>query len=79
MSAEVSAPSVPGTSAPSVPGTSTSSVITLGTVRELLSDRKIFPGVRTTSATTPNWSWTHWGWCGCCTWWRSGTAWWWSR
>jgi acyl carrier protein len=37
MSAEVSAPSVPETSA--------SSAITLGAVRELLSDRKIFPGV----------------------------------
>lgn len=37
MSAEVSAPSAPQSSAPGV--------ITLGTVRELLSDRKIFPGV----------------------------------
>ncbi|CBG73977.1 conserved hypothetical protein [Streptomyces scabiei 87.22] len=42
MSAEVSAPSAPQASAPQP---SAPAVITLGTVRELLSDRKIFPGV----------------------------------
>ncbi|KFG05038.1 MULTISPECIES: hypothetical protein [Streptomyces] len=47
MSAEVSAPSAPQASAPqaSAPQPSAPAVITLGTVRELLSDRKIFPGV----------------------------------
>ncbi|MDX3198282.1 hypothetical protein [Streptomyces scabiei] len=47
MSAEVSAPSAPQAFAPqaSAPQPSAPAVITLGTVRELLSDRKIFPGV----------------------------------
>ncbi|UUU34734.1 acyl carrier protein [Streptomyces sp. CA-210063] len=45
MSAEASAPAVPEASAPPVPEASAPPVITVDTVRELLSDRKIFPGV----------------------------------
>ncbi|MDX3581670.1 acyl carrier protein [Streptomyces europaeiscabiei] len=42
---ETSAPSLTETSAPSLTEASAPFAITTGTVRELLSDRKVFPGV----------------------------------